>query len=92
VPIAFSPAAARSGASAKEIQEARRAFSVCSRILLDWTGSFGHANDSKLFEVFCPMAFDSTGASWLQVGKDVHNPYFGAEMLDCGTIKREFQR
>jgi len=85
-------AAARSGASAKEIQEARRAFSVCSRILLDWTGSFGHANDSKLFEVFCPMAFDSTGASWLQVGKDVHNPYFGAEMLDCGTIKREFQR
>lgn len=33
--------------------------------------------------VFCPMA----NASWVQRGRDVHNPYYGKSMLTCGELK-----
>ena len=32
------------------------------------------------------MAFDNTGASWVQKGDRINNPYFGASMLRCGEI------
>ena len=35
------------------------------------------------------MAFDGEGDSWLQLDKDILNPYFGASMLRCGTIRSE---
>ncbi len=34
---------------------------------------------------YCPMVDDDTGAFWLQAPGPVHNPYFGAEMLQCGV-------
>jgi Cu(I)/Ag(I) efflux system membrane fusion protein len=34
------------------------------------------------------MAFNNTGGHWLQKDKNVNNPYFGAQMLRCGTIKK----
>ena len=34
------------------------------------------------------MAFDHTGASWLQDHDTIDNPYFGARMLRCGEIRR----
>jgi hypothetical protein len=36
------------------------------------------------------MAFDNQGAYWLQASETVANPYFGAEMLRCGAIKRRY--
>ena len=36
--------------------------------------------------VYCPMAFDDTGAHWVQKDGKVMNPYFGAEMLHCGAV------
>ena len=35
--------------------------------------------------VYCPMAFDNTGAHWVQKKGDIMNPYFGASMLHCGA-------
>lgn len=35
---------------------------------------------------YCPMAFNDTGAQWLQKGGKLMNPYFGAEMLHCGAV------
>ena len=32
------------------------------------------------------MAFGGRGARWLQSDKQVRNPYFGAEMLQCGEV------
>ena len=34
------------------------------------------------------MAFDFRGASWLQEEGELANPYFGAEMLRCGSVER----
>ena len=36
--------------------------------------------------VFCPMAFNNTGAHWVQKDGEVMNPYFGASMLHCGAV------
>jgi membrane fusion protein, copper/silver efflux system len=33
--------------------------------------------------VYCPMA----KAEWLQTSEEIRNPYYGSEMLECGTIK-----
>ena len=34
----------------------------------------------------CPMAFDYTGARWIQHDGEIANPYFGAGMLRCGVF------
>jgi hypothetical protein len=48
----------------------------------------GQDSPWQVFE--CPMSGDSfpgapSGARWIQEGKEVHNPYYGAEMLNCGA-------
>lgn len=39
-----------------------------------------------LFRVVCPMV-DGREASWLASREVVQNPYFGAQMLDCGEVQ-----
>lgn len=68
----------------------RAAFEVTSDFIIGIQGAFGHSNQSMLYEVFCPMAFDNKGASWLQSDKKIKNPYFGASMLSCGEVKQSF--
>ena len=72
------------------IEEARKAFNGLSQSILLLEQSFGHESSDSYYEIFCPMAFDNSGASWLSKEKDVNNPYFGASMLKCGEVKREF--
>ena len=38
---------------------------------------FGNPLDSALQLAFCPMAFDSKGAEWIQEDGALHNPYYG---------------
>jgi Cu(I)/Ag(I) efflux system membrane fusion protein len=38
----------------------------------------------------CPMAFSGKGGDWVQEGKQILNPYYGASMLRCGSIKYAF--
>ena len=33
----------------------------------------------------CPMAFDFGGAKWFSMEDDIENPYFGDDMLNCGS-------
>ena len=41
--------------------------------------------ETKVAEAFCPM-FEG-GASWLQTEATIANPYYGSEMLTCGSFK-----
>ena len=36
------------------------------------------------------MAFDNTGAEWIQRADRIDNPYFGATMRRCGEIREAF--
>ena len=34
----------------------------------------------------CPMANSYKGAIWLSTEKEIKNPYYGDEMLSCGSV------
>ena len=74
----------------KSIDDIRSSFKGVSQSMLVLEQFFGHESEESYYEIFCPMAFNNIGASWLSKEKDVNNPYFGAGMLKCGEVKREF--
>ena len=41
----------------------------------------------KVYWQYCPMAFNNKGAYWLSNQRDIKNPYFGAQMLECGSTE-----
>ena len=45
--------------------------------------------DQDLYVQHCPMAFDGKGADWVSNSKEVLNPYFGEEMLNCGRVQKK---
>ena len=45
----------------------------------------GHIKSGKIYKDFCPMAFGS-GAHWLSSIEDIRNPYYGANMINCGKV------
>lgn len=75
-------------AEADSLDDARIGFLPLSTSMLGLTRDFGLNPGDSAVEVHCSMAFDNIGASWLQLGKEVRNPYYGAEMLKCGDVKR----
>jgi len=72
----------------KNMETIRGAFHPLSQSMIKAAGSFHHG--STVNEAFCPMAFDNSGASWLQTAEKIANPYFGSKMLRCGTLKNKF--
>ncbi len=82
--------AARACRRAPELAPRRRAFEGLSAALLRLVARFGHVSSTPLVEAHCPMAFDNRGASWLQEGEEIRNPYFGSEMLSCGWVEQRF--
>jgi len=68
------------------LESIRKSFIPISQFVLGLQTTFGHFSETMLYEIFCPMAFDNRGASWIQTDKQVKNPYFGARMLDCGEV------
>lgn len=74
---------------AADINAARKAFEKFSNELIAAVKRFGIPESRQLYRIHCPMAFNNKGADWLQVDKDVRNPYFGASMLKCGEVTEE---
>ena len=38
-----------------------------------------------IYYQFCPMANDGKGANWLSKESAIKNPYYGSQMLSCGS-------
>lgn len=81
--------AAATGVAAKDLTAARTAFVKVSDAMLEWMKREGNPLASSVQVAHCPMAEDGKGARWLQAGAKVKNPYFGSEMLECGSIEKE---
>ncbi|MFW5653264.1 MAG: heavy metal-binding domain-containing protein, partial [Planctomycetota bacterium] len=77
-------------AAIDDIEEARVIFETWSAGVLDLQRAFGHRGTQMFYLAHCPMAFDDEGADWLQRQETIDNPYFGAMMLRCGEIRREY--
>ena len=48
-------------------------------------------NDEKVYYQFCPMANNGKGANWLSKENAIKNPYFGNQMLTCGSTKETIE-
>lgn len=74
---------ARDAAATPEIEAMRTAFKPISERIIkaDLPAGFVLA--------YCPMAFNDTGAHWVQKDGQIMNPYFGASMLHCGAIRKK---
>jgi Cu(I)/Ag(I) efflux system membrane fusion protein len=57
--------------------------------MIDITEEFSTALLRQYYVIECPMAFDNTGARWLQTDKTVRNPYFGSSMFKCGEVVKQ---
>lgn len=71
-----------------DIEAVRRELQPLSSALEQ--AAVAHDYPGPLKRAFCPMAFDFTGATWLQRDNTIANPYFGASMLRCGEIQHDY--
>jgi hypothetical protein len=74
-------------AAADDLEGQRGAFETLAGAITALAEAYGPALE-HVWEVHCPMAFER-GASWLQDGPGVENPYMGDAMPRCGSVTRE---
>ena len=82
-------APAKSIAEAADIAAARESFQPLTQEFATLLKHTGTTRKTPLYLIHCPMAFGNKGADWVQSDKTVANPYFGASMLRCGSVKAE---
>lgn len=73
-------------AAAASIAEQRKAFTALSTEITTLAKE-SELKDGSLYLQFCPMANNNSGGSWLAMEKEIRNPYFGDQMLKCGSVK-----
>lgn len=76
------------GDNAGKLDHQREHFVLLSKDINDLIKTFG--TKQKLYQDFCPMADDGKGAIWISETKEIKNPYLGAKMPTCGSIKKVF--
>ncbi|MBG6233712.1 hypothetical protein IWX76_000267 [Pedobacter sp. CAN_A7] len=75
-------------AEAKNIADQRKEFTFLSS---DIIALFKHADltAGTIYVQRCPMANNGDGGEWLASEKQIQNPYYGDEMMDCGAVLEE---
>ena len=76
-------AAARRLEEAANLKDARKAFGEVSDTLFAYVKTSGASMPPGVKTAYCPMV----NKSWLQKGDKIQNPYYGSEMLECGSFR-----
>lgn len=79
--------ASRGQMEAKDIQSLRDAFKRFSSQLIELAETM-EGYDQPVYVQFCPMADHNKGAHWLSRQETIINPYFGRNMLSCGSTQK----
>jgi hypothetical protein len=76
--------------ASKDLAAQRKEFTYLSS---DVIALFNHATIKKgtIYVEHCPMANKGDGGSWLSSEKKIQNPYYGEEMMECGSVTDEFK-
>ena len=77
------------GKNADNIKHHREHFAMMSEDMYNMVKSFGAG--MLLYHDFCPMYNDNKGALWLSETMEIRNPYYGKEMMDCGSVEEMFK-
>ena len=70
-------------ASASELEDARTKFATLSEAIDDYMTGLHLKAPEGVRVAFCPMV----QKPWLQKGEAIENPYYGKEMLTCGSLR-----
>lgn len=74
-------------AKSSDIDAARQVFYPLSTAVIAMVRETGNPDAASIGVAYCPMARSNLGAYWLQRPGPVRNPYYGAEMLACGSLE-----
>jgi hypothetical protein len=69
-----------------DLEAKRKEFEIISDAMWSLVRTVKY-DGSQVYYQFCPMAFNDKGAYWLSNSKEIRNPYFGDEMLTCGSTQ-----
>lgn len=69
-----------------DIKAKRKEFQMIADAMWTLTQTVQY-DGQKLYWHYCPMAFNNSGAYWMSNERQVVNPYFGNEMLHCGSVQ-----
>ncbi|WP_432712932.1 DUF3347 domain-containing protein [Pedobacter sp.] len=77
-------------ATAKTLKDQREEFTSLSS---DVIAMFKHADlqAGTIYVQHCPMANNGDGGDWLSSNKEIRNPYYGDEMMECGAVVQEIK-
>lgn len=77
-------------AEAKDIKVQRAAFNDLN---VEVIPVFKHAalTSGTIYLQHCPMANNGDGGDWLASEKNIRNPYYGDEMMECGRVAEEIK-
>ncbi len=73
-------------AAAQDLEAARKPFETLSGHLHALLQRFGNPLPRPVHVAHCPMAA-GRGATWIQEGDTIDNPYFGESMRQCGDLR-----
>lgn len=68
-----------------KIADQRVAFDKLSQAMIEVATSFG-VTSNDLYVQECTMAFGGEGANWLSRENQIKNPFYGSQMLNCGSV------
>ncbi len=68
-----------------DLEQQRKDFIDLSNQIIVLAKAFG--SDKTLYVEHCPMANNNKGADWISTEKEIKNPYFGEQMLSCGSVE-----
>jgi hypothetical protein len=74
------------GDNAGKIDHQREHFAILSKDINDLIKLLG--SNQKLYQDHCPMYDEGKGAIWISETKEIKNPYYGSQMLTCGSLKK----
>ena len=77
-------------ASSGNLVDQRKGFTILSSDLIGLMKS-AEIEKGTIFVQHCPMANKGDGGDWLSTEKEIRNPYYGKEMLECGRVTEELK-
>lgn len=75
---------------AENLEKQRELFKPLSEAVIN-LARMAPDREAALYVQYCPMADHNAGASWLSLEPEIRNPYFGSQMLTCGSVKERLE-
>lgn len=66
-------------------------FETLSNWMIEAVENDPNAFDQDLYRMNCSMVYPDRGADWIQADDKLLNPYWGSQMLRCGSVEGKFE-